>query len=78
MEKKISKITAGVMGVLMGSAVIFGQPKQNMYIDINENIATTQSSELAGEVVVTDEPGTETVADAPAAPEQTDVPSVTE
>lgn len=60
MEKKISKITAGVMGVLMGSAVIFGQPKQNMYIDINENIATTQSSELAGEVVVTDEPGTET------------------
>lgn len=56
MKKKISKITAGVIGVIMGSAVIFGQPKYNMCMDITENIAATQSTDLTGQDTATDQP----------------------
>lgn len=56
MKKKIGKIAAGVMGVIMGSAVILGQPNYNMSIDIKENIATTQSSDFVGEDGATDAP----------------------
>lgn len=56
MKKKISKITAGVIGIIMGSAVIFGQPQYNMCMDITENIATTQSTDLAGQDTATDQP----------------------
>lgn len=56
MKKKISKITAGVIGVIMGSAVIFGQPKYNMCMDITENIAATQGTDLTGQDTATDQP----------------------
>lgn len=61
MKRKKSKITVGVMGVLLGSTVIFGQPKYTMYMDIMEDVATTQSSEVTGKVATTDESDTETV-----------------
>lgn len=58
MKKKISKITAGVIGIIMGSAVIFSQPEYNM--DIIQDIAATQSSDLSGEDTATNQPSEET------------------
>lgn len=58
MKKKISKITAGVIGIIMGSAVIFSQPNYN--IDITEKIATTQNTDYSTETTTTEQPNVDT------------------
>lgn len=54
MKKKISKIAVGVIGVIIGSAVIFSQPEYNM--DIIQDIAATQSIDPTGGDTATNQP----------------------
>lgn len=58
MKKKMSKIAAGVIGIVMGSAVIFSQPNYN--INITEKIATTQNTDLSTETTTTEQPNVDT------------------